>query len=75
MLTSFPGVYVPPRRAWIVGGHAVRVVGYGIENGLKYWHVANSWSTMWGEKGFFKILRGVNVLMFENWLSALTPKL
>lgn len=44
----------------IAGGHAVRIVGYGVENGTKYWTVANSWSTNWGEKGYFRILRGTN---------------
>lgn len=64
-----------PKTTWAWGGHAVRVVGWGIENGLKYWHVANSWSSKWGEEGFFKILRGVNILMFESWVSALEPKI
>lgn len=25
-----------------LGGHAVKIVGYGVENGVKYWLVANS---------------------------------
>merc|ERR1711906_74261 len=40
------------------GGHAVKIVGWGTESGADCWLVANSWNTTWGDKGFFKILRG-----------------
>jgi len=40
------------------GGHAVRIVGWGVEKGNKYWKVANSWNPYWGEKGYFRIKRG-----------------
>jgi len=40
------------------GGHAVKMVGWGTENGVDYWLVANSWNTNWGLDGFFKIKRG-----------------
>ena len=41
-----------------MGGHAVKVLGYGVENGVKYWLCANSWNEEWGDQGYFKILRG-----------------
>jgi len=44
----------------MAGGHAVKFVGWGVDNGVKYWKVANSWNPHWGEKGYFRILRGTN---------------
>lgn len=41
--------------------HAVLATGYGTENGVKFWNIKNSWSTDWGNKGYFKIQRDVNM--------------
>jgi len=48
------------------GGHAIRILGYGVENGTKYWLIANSWNEHWGEKGYFRIVRGTNECGIEN---------
>jgi cathepsin B len=42
----------------IAGGHAIKILGFGTENGTPYWLCANSWGTGWGMQGFFKIQQG-----------------
>jgi len=49
-----------------LGGHAVEAVGWGVENGQKYWLIKNSWNDQWGAGGFFKILRGSNECGIED---------
>jgi cathepsin B len=34
-----------------MGGHAIRLLGWGKENGVDYWLAANSWNTDWGDQG------------------------
>jgi len=54
--------------------HAVKIIGYGEENGTKYWLVANSWNKSWGDNGFFKILRGNKECGFDSYVYAAKPK-
>lgn len=49
-----------------LGNHVVKVIGWGTDNGTDYWMVANSWNTDWGDRGFFKVIRGKNECGFED---------
>jgi len=49
-----------------LGGHAIRIVGWGQENGVPYWKVANSWNSYWGENGYFRIIRGKDECGIES---------
>jgi cathepsin B len=51
------GVYVPTSTT-LLGGHAVRIIGWGVSGTQKYWIVANQWGTGWGMNGYFWIAAG-----------------
>ena len=41
-----------------LGGHAIKLIGWGTEGGEDYWLAVNSWNNTWGDKGTFKIKQG-----------------
>jgi len=45
--------------------HATLLIGYGVDNGVNYWLLKNSWGTAWGEGGYYRILRGSNECSIE----------
>ncbi|EER06602.1 cathepsin b, putative [Perkinsus marinus ATCC 50983] len=55
-----------------LGGHAVKIIGWGEESGQAYWIVVNSWNEDWGDHGLFKIALG-NCGIDDNLLGG-TPK-
>lgn len=59
------GVYIKSSSE-SAGGHAVKIVGWGTENGVDYWLAANSWTANWGDQGYFKIRRGTNECSIED---------
>lgn len=73
-LTYKEGVYEHTHGS-VVGKHAIKIVGWGVENKTPYWLVANSWNEDWGDKGFFKIRRGDNECGIEDEVVAGIPLL
>ncbi|CAG2172779.1 unnamed protein product, partial [Oppiella nova] len=59
----------------LLGGHAIKILGWGVENDTPYWLAANSWNEDWGDKGYFKIARGSDECGIESDIVAGLPKL
>ena len=45
-----PGVYKHVSGE-ALGGHAIKILGWGVEDSIPYWLCANSWNTDWGDNG------------------------
>ena len=59
-------VYDPNAATNFKGGHAVVILGWGLEKGMTvpftnkvedvpYWYCRNSWNNKWGDEGYFKM--------------------
>nr|AFM37365.1 cathepsin B2 [Dictyocaulus viviparus] len=68
------GIYKHTAGSYL-GGHAVKMIGWGTENGIPYWICSNSWNSDWGENGFFRILRGTDECGIESGVVAGLPKI
>lgn len=51
---------------WQKVDHSVLLIGWGVENGIEYWKIMNSWGSHWGEKGTMRIKKGKNLINIES---------
>ncbi|KAI6220565.1 Cathepsin B-like cysteine protease 2 [Aphelenchoides besseyi] len=51
-----------------IGSLAVRMIGWGTENGVDYWLLANQWNSDWGDKGLGKFIRGIDNCGVESYV-------
>jgi cathepsin B len=49
-----------------LGFYSAKIVGWGIDNDTPYWLAATVFGEEWGEKGYFRIIRGNNECNFES---------
>jgi len=54
--------------------HVIQLAGYGTSDGTKYWLGRNSWGTYWGERGWFRIIRGGPYSPHCNWAIPTMPQ-
>jgi len=73
LLNYKSGVYIYDGHSSYLGGHCVKISGWGVEGGQPYWLVNNSWTTYWGDKGYFKIQRGTDMCGIEDDMVAGMP--
>lgn len=51
-----------------VSGHIMKPIGWGVEKGVNYWIIANTYGDHWGEKGYVRFKMndcGINNAMFS----------
>ncbi|XP_062550192.1 cathepsin B-like [Armigeres subalbatus] len=72
-IVNYSGGVYRHKTGHLKGGHAIKLIGWGVEDGTKYWLVANSWGKVWGDNGFFKIVRGENHCGIEENVHAGLP--
>jgi|LakMenE18May11ns_1017337.scaffolds.fasta_scaffold00015_19 hypothetical protein len=61
-------VYIPNAKSGFDGGHAIVIVGWGINSkGIKYWLIRNSWGVYGGDGGYFKMACSNQISDKSNW--------
>ena len=61
-------VYVPNASSGFDGGHAIVIVGWGVNSkGIQYWLIRNSWGVYGGDVGYFKMACSNQISDKSNW--------
>ncbi len=76
-ISSYDGksIYMGPKKdEKSAGGHAIRIVGWGEEDNVKFWWIANSWGTDWGMNGYFRMKQSIPECQLEDNMLAVKPQ-
>ena len=57
-----------------LGGHAIKILGWGTEDSTPYWLVANSWNSDWGAAGRISYIQTHRVVCCFSHLLLYTVK-
>jgi hypothetical protein len=53
--------------------HAVVLTGFGVDSGVAYWTIRNSWGGLWGDDGYLRIQQAGNTCGITNIAMWLVP--
>ena len=69
------GIYMGPKNKneSAIGGHAVKILGWGKEDGVDFWWMENSWGVNWGRSGYFKMKMNIQECQLEKNVVAMVP--
>ncbi|CAI6358617.1 unnamed protein product [Macrosiphum euphorbiae] len=69
------GVYAQTENSKWLRYQYAKLIGWGVENGVDYWLLVNTWGNECGQNGLFKIKRGTNECAIEQFVYAGEPKI
>lgn len=75
-LESYDGTTIymgPAAKSTNQGGHAIQIIGWGKENGVDFWWIANSWGTDWGLSGYFRMKMNIGKCQLEENVVGFIP--
>uniref|UniRef100_T1DIC1 Putative cathepsin b group n=1 Tax=Psorophora albipes TaxID=869069 RepID=T1DIC1_9DIPT len=72
-LTMYKGGICREQMGPYLGNQSIKLIGWGMQEGVEYWLAVNSWGEMWGERGLLKLLAGQDHLGVESNVHAGMP--